>query len=179
MTTTEKWQLKAGPSKFELMLGLFDHHVVSFTTTGGQTLWIRVRSVRVLNDEGQDAWVIKGYMSDKEGYYDGLRECFVIFSSRTRQGTFEDFGPKDETGTPEYLDGLSDQDLQRVILENQKTALGSRDTLKKYLEELSQHDRLVVEALVSQKMIEVSLYSQLDHRAHVIVRSKRSRVARR
>lgn len=92
MATQRK--LTAGPSKFELMLSLFEGKRVTFTIEGVGAQETLVTSVGA-EDDSHENWNIQGSLTQME-----LRKFKGYFDTRTRQGfieaDFEESKPTDE-----------------------------------------------------------------------------------
>jgi hypothetical protein len=175
---TAEWKIIAGPSKFDLMSALFDKKAVSFMASCRTRLWVRVMAVKAL-DDGHDAWEINGFLSDSTGSCPDRRKCMILFSNRNQEGTMCEIPPENPKRKPEYFDGLQDNELRRHIASNQKTALRFKESFENYLMGLESHDRLVAEAIASQKMMEMMMHSELDHSFYVYMRNTEVSVAHR
>ncbi len=81
-----KLDIKSGPGKFDLMLGLFERKIIHFFTSNGRKINCFIISVQQ-EDGSCESWNIKGFVveydSNFEGYYTTKKnEGFFIVESR-------------------------------------------------------------------------------------------------
>jgi hypothetical protein len=167
-----------GPSKFELMLALFHTANIEFKTECGQAITVMVTQVKKLNDDGHDAWSIKGFIILDDGdYRKDSHECRAIFSSKNRKGKLTDLGLKNMKFEPEYLDRLSDDQLRNRLASDQKITEGFKAVLEEYMGGLNPHDRLIAEIIAAQELALVTMDIQSKHSKYTNDRSRKTATA--
>ncbi len=84
-----KLDVKNGPGKFDLMLGLFERKIVYFFLSNGCSVGCQILSIQQ-EDGSCNSWNIAGFVvndnSDFEGYYTTKKNTgFLMIESRVQQ----------------------------------------------------------------------------------------------
>ena len=162
-----EYKIIGGPSKFDLMLGIFDKKELVFKAQE-YSFGVLLLSVRVRKD--RDSWMMKG-TSYRVDQHDGPRDCVITFSTVDRRGTLEeeDAGPK--KWSFEDLERMSEAELLKDIAGWRKFAANAKRGMEQWVSQLSSRERLMVEAYATRligfaprsAVAEHDLYLRMKH----------------
>ena len=163
------YKLKSGPGRDDLLLGLTDQKVLWFRVfdDAGKTHLFHIAVLTLgmpVQERNHFAWQVKGLIIEKDGQeIDGERAtCQIHFDTQRREGKFEEIEAVKKYSF-EYFDGLLDHELRKEIEGfKTRTPLALRE-LKEYALTLSTHQRLVLEAMHTQKLHKACFGTRLDH----------------
>ena len=170
MTQKISCNLIGGPSKFDLMLGLFDDQTVVFRSSG-QVFEVIPETVQALKDNGHSAWKIKGFFRIQSSG-DKLRRCSIIFSHKDRKGALEELAPENKKDRFEYLEQLSDVALQDEINSYSRLAQTFRRDFDEYVVKFNPHDRLVMQARLTKLLANASLHTTLEYNVYLALKKQ-------
>mgnify|MGYP001559140740 CR=1 FL=1 len=154
-------RLTQGPSAMDMMLSLFGDKIIIFKA-GNQEFYVKVTALELI-DGDHTCWKIEGSFC-LDPIARKYSRCRIRFWGPIRKGILTELAPKTERFTLKYLDTLSDDQLRKEITSWQSLAADAKESLLTYSSQLNEHDRLVIEARMSQILLEASFHTELDHK---------------
>ncbi len=167
---TTSYVLTAGPSKYDLMLGLSEKKILAFRAidTKGKTDLFEVMIRKLgLSSNGRESlvWEFDGLIFSKNRIHsNGKHEtCRATFDTQRRRGHFhvEDLEPR--IYSYEYFDRLSDIEIREGIARLRESLPDNMRELKKYVATLSPHEQLVLEGLHTWGLGNACMGPMIEH----------------
>ena len=163
-------RIVSGPSKFDLMVGLFTQEKpVIFKTAEGEMFEVMILSAGKIGHRDEN-WEINGFFLKNAFNFESDdvldRKCRVEFSTGTRQGTLEVTGGRKHT--IRCLSRFSDEALKKEIVLCESLAQETRKSLDEYIAGLNPHQQLTVKARLAQKLMEANVHTEMEHEAFLL-----------